>query len=487
MSGSLRLLRIEHCFAAFLLFCGWTLDLPATDPDDLFFLSAPVTWAATNELRAPALAGLLTPFGSDNYYLQTPHAPITLGLWFKLVGVSHLAAKSFHYTFYVICMWLLGVVLLKLGISLSFRLLFQWLTWLYLMSWHFRPEVVAMVPLLGAACILTRTPCMVWSSAVAVWLAGLAAIMAPNFIPVALLVLFFALRQALASARTEPGGMKQVGCLAVLVPASHTLLFHGLIQGEWRAFLRQFLAHAAARNQPFDFPILVEKLTFGWNDRLVLPWVLVAMVVLLLATRSQHGGSERWVSWLALVALSLQIAVRARSTAQITFLALLGAVLILAFQAERRSRAFNRVAVLVAGLAILMVYYGTPLALLQDRTPPQQEEIARWRAMAAREVGRELVIDAVVARFVFDWKVPPQSRHYQYRHPLPRFEPWPGDTPGTGLWLVSAPLLHKYTPALAVRDYERLRVGPVGFRTMARHPYEILVAGSFSLPASIQP
>jgi hypothetical protein len=400
----------------FLVFL-WVMDFPKPMVDDLFYIGAGLNMAGGGDFSNPLLAR--QEFPGHFFFVYPPLHSYAIWGWMKLFGISAASLTGFQMTMYLVTALSTIVILRKQSAPV-------WLEWLVplgvttaFLPLGLRPEPLAVaLTMAGFALFVAaprRTP-FIFAAFLLMLLGGSAA---PR------MTVFSA---ALASAAgyglwREKGAERRIlwiTGLAALLSAFFIFLFliHFQLGEFWRVFHFHSQRVRAGKfgqlvgvigyldDSPFlrtvQLPLVVLSawlFLFGWKRKIHDPSRASLFIVGCLPVVVLTGALGEGTVWYAIFILLLV------STA------VLGAVP----EMSRELKIILPCAFMLAGIKPFVICYGMLAGHIQPDKGPDEPVAFALRSTPAHPV----LLDRSVARYVFDYKIPPGFIDLQFSAPFP--------------------------------------------------------------------
>lgn len=463
------------CLAVLVAVLAVWADLPGPAADDLFYVGPAISYAQHGRLYMPLLAG--QQFPTREFLIYPAFYQYMLGGWLKVFGISTRSILAFVQVGYLVT----GFAGTFLASRLAGRLPAPGWLWpsmimlgllVTLGTMGFRPDVWAFGVMLLGFCVWMNGA---FVARAAGWFGvGCSLMISPNVLPyAAVLAALLLLWRDRWPARRIAAEIGPLALAAALVAA----LFMASIQGRWAEFHQAFLFHARrAVLPPLDsLDIGLRRYVNGFRAH---PAFFVSLVVCALATAravaarlSGSPGASRSLACLAalLAAGLLSVAMTWIREELRLFTLVLAAgggcfwVLLAGGPAARRMAWMGFAAVFAAAAWIKDPL--EPRWLPAAR--PDPDHVREALACVAREPERIFLVDAYMARSVFDYHLPVNARDWEFSMPFPRLNPAsPYAIPPSQTWIVAGLTLKMVEPAVV--RFVPFSIGPLRLRRMAR-------------------
>ncbi len=447
----------------------WRAGYPRPHVDDLFFTGVSIELTRSGQLVNPWLAPWMASIGTTQFFVFPPVLPYTQGLWVACFGVSTASFTAFH----LLVQGALQLCVYRLaraaGAGWHVALAAAVVAFFFSVNYGMRPDALAfLLVVLGQLGAHGSRP---WHRVAGAVLSAAAVLTHP-------LAMAFVIPLYVGQLLTMRGNRPALRTLVVSTSAGVAatfLWFLVAIHGAVGEFLRAMAAHKRLIMAPdwYRGPL------YFWGE-LVLgrePWLCGTIYVLAFlgfarafraATSDGRMRTYRRLVWIWLAAAAMgSFLYPGRMEHYAAYSGLALAVVI--WSNSRWAGAVASAAVIAAAAhnagAVLVPAFG-------DTTPPDPVAI---RDAVARHPERILCVDEVVARYVFDFRLPAGARDWSLRRPaqLGTAGTIASKSPGT-LWIASEWKLEHYVADAGVRA-ERLRIGSHTFGSLARVPYRVRI------------
>jgi hypothetical protein len=393
---------------------------PEQTPDDLFFVGAPINLAQGGAYENPLAAGWMAPFHTTSFFVQPPLYTFVLAGWLKLLGISTLTLLGFQWACAVIATWSLDRVLDRCGaLPLTRAVMAGFLFWIQLgRGLRYEPLAVALI---WSGLAVFRYSKLRGGLGLFLVASGVQAV--PWLGPMALTFQLAVHPVDWQAARASPRSVLQGIAVLTIAALASALLFAVAIDGAFGEFWRVLSEHqnahgdAAVGDPSRQLGHLWVLLAGGWRWLTVLPAFAVWIVCgLSLLRRLPSPPARLAAASLATAVMSLLFyAVRAMH-----YVAVLEWLTIcLWLQAgPRQTRTYVAAALLLAGSQS-----GAIISIARHALTPSFDYAAVRREVELRDPAAPLFVDTYAARFVFDYKLPPGTRAWEFSDPLPKTFP----------------------------------------------------------------
>ena len=445
--------------------------MPWPNVDDLVFIGAGIDLARTGELVNHGMEAWLAAFHTGKFYVQLPFPVYSMALWFRVFGVHTASVLGFQWLWYVVGGWGLVRTLGRFGLALNVRLFLATLCLLSLLPYGCRPEAEAFaLLLLGLALVDTAASFLRRVGALAVLGFGVM-----SYPLMATLAAPFGVALAGLTLPPGPAGRDRWRLLArvwtlplVLAAAGVFLVFLAMIHGDLAAFLRVFNAHRLTRaGSAHPFADYFRMITSYHEAVLTLPvqGLLVAASGWVASRwRRVEPGACALVAACAVAAVGCIVLYAVKASPWIGLLAFFAAGAVVSTSGLQRWRG-------PGVLALAALYAASHALTLLDFTLREFPDPSAWQAArtAADRSGKRLMVNYSTARYVFDYRFPPDTRFADLTLST--------DHRPNEIQVVTAlsTSFDYVDPPPAYVEYPRLRVGGHEFQSIARCPDQPLV------------
>ncbi len=384
--------------ACVLVSLGW----PLPHRDDLFWLGTAIGLETHGELVNPYIQAYLDHFGSQHVLFYPPLFFATLAAWLHMFGVSTASLVLFHWTVLAGAVSGLVALLRSLGLSLPIRALAGLLlTWQGAQS--LRPEPLAYALAFWGLSLWCRTrpPAVRLAGSLLWWLSLIAY---PVTLACAPLLLVLGQRDRHGAAP----GFRSLILPGVLTMVPAAMAFMVLIKFRIQEFWALFSAARALRAaQTLAAPkAFLGALTLyrEWLFTAPLFLVFLALVVTTFVRPSAFPATLRHLLAAVSVVLSLTVLMYAeRAPFGLGMVFVFAAALA---AAEAKVKRIRSPTLFTLGLLWLVWAHAHPIVALVVQRPPDPANIASV-ASQLRATAGAIYMDGAVARYVFDYRLPP--------------------------------------------------------------------------------
>lgn len=445
--------------------------LPWPETDDPAFVGTAIELARSGRLTNPWIAEFLADLGMRHFYIQPPLHAYSLAGWVHYFGVGTVSFRIFAWTWYILGGVGLLSLLRRFGLPVAAGLLLVGLYVATMADTGLRPEGEA------GALLFLGLALLDWSArlsqkVLALTLLGLSPLAYPLSLGLAVPLVLARWEQARPPG-TPPGrwlvesarawGM----ALAVALPLV-IMAFLAMIRFDLGGFLAGYRAHFQYRHSYLagdggSWHYFLVITLGGAGKALTLPVLVLftaALVFVLWRWRHIPPGARALVLGCAGAAVAcevLYVVTAGPWTVWLAFCALA------ALAGTLRSRPGRRVA--LVGVALLATWHNALgiMDLAERRFPAPA--VFQAAAKAARASPKGLMMDASTLRYVFNYRVPADTRDVSFAKPLTALPP-------ERIWVVCPA---RYAPkcSLAVPDpgnFPRESLGLHTFRSQPLYP-----------------
>ena len=470
-----RAARIAAALLAVLAACCLARGMPWPNVDDLAFLGAGIDLARTGELVNHGLDAWLASFHTGKFYVQLPFPAYSMALWFRLFGVHAASLLVFQWLWYLAGGWGLVRTLGRFGLALGLRLFLAAVYLLFLLPFGCRPEAEAAGLLFLGLALVDTAAAFPWRVGALVLLgfgctsyAMVLALAAPFGVALAWLTL-----PPEQPARERWRALARAWIIpAVLAGAATFLVFLAMIRGDLTAFLTVFNAHRRVRavsTHPFAEYL---RMITSYNEAVLTLPVQALLVAaggwVALRWRRVEPGARTLVAACVVAALGCIALYAVKAAGWIGLLAFFAAGAVLSTQGLRRWR-------WPLALSLGVLYAASHALPLLDFALRRFPDPAAWRAARATATasGKSLMVNYSTARYVFDYRFPPDTRYAEFTLAADRK---PNEI--RVVTALSASLDYVDLPP-PDNDYPRLRVGGHEFHSIALCPDTPVILPSY--------
>ncbi|QYM80480.1 hypothetical protein K0B96_07700 [Horticoccus luteus] len=447
----------------------WWLGYPRPHVDDLFFTGASVELAHSGRLLNPWLSVWSASLGSDKFYAFPPVLPCAQALWIVGFGVSTAGFTAFH----ILVQTALEICVFQLvratGGNRVLALCAAGVTALFPLTYGMRPDALALLlVVLGQRMAISNEK---WHWAAGAFLSAAAVLTHP--LAMAFVVPLYGMRFLVL--RSTPTRIPQWFVFTVFGVAVAFAAFLVAIQGELVEFLRAISLHRQLATAPrwYMGPFYFwREMTFGKEVWLQGPIFLLILAGIIPAfcgrSPSQRSQSVRRLYAVWLVSLILGCFLYAGRMAH--YAAYAGLVLAIVSWAESRWRHVFAVSALAA---VVLNNAGALLTpIFGDNARP---DVTTIRQAVHEHPGKTLCLDEVVARYVYDFRLPPGAQDWGLRNPAGIGAAGTvAAKPTNELWIASEWKIERYISDSGVKA-ERLRIGSHVFNSQPKSPYRLVI------------
>jgi hypothetical protein len=384
--------------------------------DDLFFIGAGINLAQEGTLSNPLISRQAFP--SDLFFVQPPLHSYVIAGWLFLFPVATNSLTLLQLLFYLLSCWGTIAILRNFGAPS----LCEWLVpvgiAMSLLPLGFRPEPLAIcLTLLGYVAVVNhpRQDGLVCFGFV-LMLAG--ASTAPRL---SLFSVAFVFHAAFLFIKARGSYLRL--CLAFLTAALVVLAAFSLMIGfRWWEFIHTFTYHASARLSPGPVGAFT-----GWLQTMaglsIVPTLLaVAFLFTYVMLFKLYTSEAAQLAGAITCAFALTVLMCAIGHGSVWYvvmtLFLLGGVVM-----SRGKRLASVVTVLLLPIALLVGNTKNGLeiyGLITGKISHKCNKVMLLQSLADYESARNVLIDSHAARFIFDYKLPPNSYDWTFSAPFPK-------------------------------------------------------------------
>ncbi|HEY8965997.1 MAG TPA: hypothetical protein VIM58_06115 [Candidatus Methylacidiphilales bacterium] len=406
-----------------LVILGLLRGYPMPYPDDLFFIGAGLELARGGPLENPLIQGWMSQFGTHAFFVQPPFYAYEIAAWVRLWGVSALSLAAFQAAALLVGVFFWCAFLRRLGVRGA--MLLVWTAAGLLPAWGtMLPgraatafQNVALFLLAGGGTEGALAAGLCLGLAVGTYVGTVA-----TALPLGAAALFVGVRGRGGRAAAKAFAACVAGGLLSVV-----LLGWG-IDWQWGEFVRVFRAHVALRRPPFleGLAIFVRQFVQYGQWLVALPSLLLAAGITAVAVirRPRSGKADPLLFVIAALfaAMAFNVVLYAQSAA-LTCEALMPVAALVAVSLDRQARAFRWGSIVLLFVVSHVLQFREVFTEVSfARTGVPAETAAAWRARAER--APVCVVDSNAARYVFDYRLPPNARDWMYVRPPPGYG-WP--------------------------------------------------------------
>ena len=211
------------------------------------------------------------------------------------------------------------------------------------------------------------------------------------------------------------------------------------------------------------FKVVFETLTLGWQWLLLLPTYILWLVCTWHALTTQRGRTYALFAS-SVVAVVAALAVYPVRTFPFVFAIAWTNILVWIDLGKRRALAVGAVAVI-----FLLSQTLAMLSFLFEEHDVRVNHDAVRTEVRAIDPAAPLWIDSVAARYVYDYRLPPNSLSWEFVHPLPTTFPQSlAERPSGTVWVIQK-------NNVLLGTVQPLTVAGRRFLSLAKNPYEVTV------------
>jgi len=428
--------------------------------DDLSYIDASFSLAATGRLEAPAMERYLSMWHTLGYCIQPPFYNYLLAAWLALFGISAASVLAFYALCYFLGSWAWWELLDFFGVGITARVLALIAFVPYILAACLRPEPVGLALLFAGLLILGsgRRGSLFLGFLTLGLASGVAVNLLPAAVTLSLAVLAVRYRGRIAS--NGPGELTEIAVPLILAIVVFLLLFSVLIRFHFHDFLVQFRDAVQARRGPPFYLAPREFFSYllqYWRPVLVLPGFAGLMAVGLLSCGKAGRALPERVRYLIWSCAGMAVIGVFYRPGNLGGFTLFGWVAIFAFITAGPWRSGLKAAGLAGTLGFWLISQSLMLASLAETRSLAPVERARLQTELAEHPGR-LVIDDFSARYLFDYRLPPGTLDVGYLRILPNYLPTAADKRPGETWVCSTYILNLYAPGLLASTPPQLRL-----------------------------
>ncbi|MEM8639324.1 MAG: hypothetical protein AAGG51_10985 [Cyanobacteria bacterium P01_G01_bin.54] len=453
-------------------FCLYLRGFPRPMVDDLFYVGSAINLSQTGDLLNPLLSAWSEPT-SDRFFVYPPFHSYTLAAWLRVLGVGTRSLLLFQFTCYTVFSTFITLIFRKYKFSLASIIATVFVYAIFIGRMGLRPDALGLAYLIVGLWSLTsdRSDRYFWGFA----LLGASIFTAPILICYAAPLGLFLI---IANFRKQANinfdySLKRLAALLMAVVLNAFFLVWG-VQFELQRFLADLSWHKSLRvAEPWQvLEVVGFTLSQGYAKIFYgsLYLTLIVLVIFLWMRWRQNKRSLLWLVAVLGISLILNFFIYSGTLAtNFNFACSVVMVLIL----------FNlRTSLLVrsglCGLTLLTFCLYQSLGIVaclgqKDSDSVQYQETLLWFNDHPQY---DYAIDEVVARFVFDYRIPDGITDWNYQNPV-YFQPRSlTEKPTNTVWMVST-AKGAVTEGLS-KDYERVQLWGRQFNSIPQRPYDVI-------------
>jgi hypothetical protein len=279
--------------------------------------------------------------------------------------------------------------------------------------------------------------------------------------------------------RVAPGNSKsnflRIRLLCVILAIlANSFIFLLLINFNVNAWLTDFLLHASMRRTPTSqaFPAFFRLLTESWNSVVLMPSYIVFIIFSIgyLITLRKTKNPNLILLVALIVAILLNIIIYSSSINFANFFIFLG-VLCMASQLSISSRLNKFVFLFCLGVVLSSQSLKVLYLVSRNHLPQRYYKDVEMKVAQSKRPDK-YVVDAVAAKYVYDYKLPPNATSWEFIE-LNRY-PSIANKKKNELWIVSKSNIAQYVPELGVNS-PKVKFLNRNFNSLSQNPFEILI------------
>lgn len=451
----------------------WLKGFPKPMNDDLFLIGAAIQLVKTGEFFNPLLAHW-SEVTIDHFFVQTPFYSYVLAGWLKIWGIHTNSLLSFQCICYSLFSIATAIVFRKYHFSWLSIICIPLVYGLWMSEMGLRHDAFGIALLMLGLWSLTQDRVSHYLAGFS--LLGFAVGTSPVLISyatpfTALLIIQNAQQKSPSYSWTSYSLHRLLSLITAFLIVFSTLLI--CIRGELKQFLADMSWHAALRvSQGWEIP---QEVLFiirnGHNGFLYgsLYICLLTTVSFLVINHRQQSTALKWFTSTLLAALGLNLWTYSGTLAtNLHFGISLGIVMI---ALNLKLKVVSRITLLTFCTMAMMIYKSQALIafLAQHKTPSQSHQSALIWSQENPE--HDYFIDAIAARFVFDYNLPKSTFTWEYLDeefstPLSLHQ-----KEVNSVWLISSA---KAAVTEGLPEYERVKIFGRRFGSVPRAPHDVM-------------
>ncbi len=416
MSGSEKLFKLDVQYNLIIIasLVLWItlllLGMPDCNIDDFTYVGAALTFCKTGHLANPLLR-TIWPDQATRFFMHFPLHQLLLGYWLKIFGISTFSMLSFQCACFILFTICILLVLKRFSFSPGMAFLVVLIYANFIIGHGMREDALGLA--FWALGLLMLADYSFLRYVLAAFFLGLGVMAWPTGAGYAL---SFALMFLLVNAGKNEN-RKAYWCVAapaILVGALVTaIVFLLTINFRVALFFHDYLVHASIRRTPTSMALAhffdVVTQDYGWFT--VVPVFILFLFFALIAWRKDKVELR---TRLLMAATAAGVAINILLYCNLATLpAFFLTVCLLAFVFDLKDKGLLRLVCLAGFVPTAMAVYALPIysgLFVQRNLPgPNDENFPQIRRYAQEHPDRLYAIDDVAARFVFDYKLPPDS------------------------------------------------------------------------------
>ncbi|XWK91361.1 MAG: hypothetical protein U7127_15320 [Phormidium sp.] len=461
---------------------------PLPNQDDLFFIGAAINLAKGGEFTNPLLESWHSVFTSGKFYYQPPIHSFTLAAWLKLAGISTTSLLFFQYLSYNIFSLFFALLLRFYAFPRATALF----TTVIFAAWHsspnpyqgtgFRQDALGMAYLALGLWLVTRDSWLRYFLGfsflgIAVFTSPITSAYAISFgIAIIIINYIIEISHDRNYIRYKYIALRLSALWAAICLVIALFLF--CINFDFHSFKSEFILHSSYRRTSTlqAIPMFIELISRYYGYLLILPTYILFLVldVVIVWKRNKIKNWELKILFVALnIGIILNVLLYSAAIWFSFFFCWVGIVSILSVMFKEREKIRNYASL----LAIIIFLSSQTLNIL---SVVKREYVPKLRYQEIKEAvldkpNRKYAIDEVAARFVFDYKLPPNSNAWN-------FLALPSDNRTTSYkdklpdvtWIVSKSNLGHYVPEMQP-DYPRVEFMGRKFDSLPKKPFDVIL------------
>lgn len=455
----------------------FALGFPSPSVDDVFYTGAATGLVRSGELKNPYLREYLTLYSGTYFFQYPPFHSYALAGFLTLFGIHERSMLAFQSVWYVAASVALGALIRATGYPRHLMYVSVLLFALFILGQGLRPDAMAFGLLFPGLWLLTRTGrgtlaggLTLMAASVLTWPTGLFIVAGVGG---GLILRRLLLAARVDAVKAEIVSLASAGAVTIVIVGGLFLIAIGGRVLEFRDTFTRHTGLVLTGSVRAELASVVERFLIGFEWLLTLPVLSASALVMVAALAGWRRFSREFLVTLGgfLVSCGLFLLIKS-AWAALVYHAWWGAGFLLPHAAgwpERRRRA------VAAVLGVLLLVHHTRYVLSWIASDRLDRRQAVEMGRQAVTTGRPVVLDAVAARYAFDYRLPPGSVDYSVL--IPASQPYPSTirqkSPGD-VWLATAHDLPADTPGLTE---ERRGIVLFGreFRSIPQHPWRLML------------
>ena len=451
----------------FLFSVLFYFDLPRSHVDDIWYIDAAINICENGELKAPRLSSFSNKFSSDYFYLSMPFYSYILGSWFIAFGLTTYSIMLFQYLIYFLNIIFLRRWLLKKGISSNITTISSLIFMVQSLSFGFRPESLGFCFMFAG--LLTLQNVKFLNLFMGFMLLGFSLFTSHNVLAIALSLMLFEIFRHLQNSDFSLNILKKILLSFFISSLLISLLFSFTIYFRFSQFYEQVNWMVQNRSMGIGsaLPYIFQDLLKYWNPFQILPiYIIFATASAYLILRFKNLSRQKFWFLISLVT-SVGLHFFLRPGMYLITLFLVWIIILTFISIIKVPISLKRVIYII--LVCMFLFQNSHLLvglLFTDSIDNHSIELFKKKARNISRNAKNVVIDDIAARYVFNFNYPPNSRAALMDITDPPSQ--------NNIWIVSPFRTAHHFPEFLI-DFKKLKLFGREYNLLSQNPYEIII------------